>query len=169
MPSISTVHAPQEESSQPRFDPVSCSSVRSTSSSSSLGSMASSYPRPFTRSSMSSFFMIQSVTAPPLLGPRILGRESGTLEVISLTSSIVRPSLSRSCRKVFLSREPVTAHAVQELFRETEIVTLNRNMLVVSRAQPHSVLCVLRVLCGSILSSLCELRVLCRETVAQYP
>src|SRR4029077_19480010 len=56
-PSTRTVHAPQEESSQPRFDPVRSSSWRSTSSSSSLGSIASSYLRPFTRSSMSSFFM----------------------------------------------------------------------------------------------------------------
>src|SRR3981081_1480088 len=58
-PSTSTVHAPQDESSHPRFDPVKSSSWRRTSSSSSLGPMASSCLRPFTRSSMSSFFMMK--------------------------------------------------------------------------------------------------------------
>src|SRR5215472_10078499 len=56
-PSTSTVQAPQEESSHPRLEPVSCNSWRNTSSSNSLGSMASSCLRPFTRSSISSFFM----------------------------------------------------------------------------------------------------------------
>src|SRR5215472_7850658 len=57
-PSTSTVHAPQDESSHPRLEPVNSSSWRSTSKSNSLGSMASSCRRPFTRSSMSSLFMV---------------------------------------------------------------------------------------------------------------
>ena len=57
MPSTGTVQAPQEESSQPRFDPVSCKSWRRASSRSLLGSTAISWVRPLTRSSMSSFFM----------------------------------------------------------------------------------------------------------------
>src|SRR5215469_4235912 len=64
-PSTSTVHAPQEESSQPRLDPVSCNSWRRTSSSSSLGSIASSCLRPFTRSSMSSLFMAKAAGRGP--------------------------------------------------------------------------------------------------------
>src|SRR5579864_204504 len=64
-PSTSTVHAPQDESSQPRLDPVKSNSWRRTSSSSSLGSIANSYFRPFTRSSISSFFMTESVRVYP--------------------------------------------------------------------------------------------------------
>src|SRR4051794_24181980 len=56
-PSTSTVQAPQEESSHPRLEPVNWRSRRRTSSSNSLGSTASSCRRPFTRSSISSFFM----------------------------------------------------------------------------------------------------------------
>src|SRR5215471_11128189 len=56
-PSTSTVHAPQDESSHPRLEPVNSSSWRSTSKSNSLGSMASSCLRPFTRNSMSSLFI----------------------------------------------------------------------------------------------------------------
>src|SRR4051812_40885378 len=51
-----TVHAPQEESSQPRFEPVSPKSSRNVSSSSFEGSMASSWVRPLTRNEISSFF-----------------------------------------------------------------------------------------------------------------
>src|SRR5438445_1256171 len=57
VPSTSTVQAPQEESSQPRFDPVSIRSSRSTSNSSLVRSMPSSRGLPLTFSSMSSFFM----------------------------------------------------------------------------------------------------------------
>ncbi len=41
MPSTCTVHEPQEESSQPRLDPVSCKSRRKASSRSVLDSSAS--------------------------------------------------------------------------------------------------------------------------------
>src|SRR5216683_1713211 len=58
-PSSCTVQAPQEESSQPRFEPVSCRSRRSASRRSLLASIASSYDRPLTRSSMSSFFILR--------------------------------------------------------------------------------------------------------------
>src|SRR5437763_14759481 len=55
-PFTCTVHAPQEESSQPRFEPVSPRSSRKVSSSSFEGSMASSWVRPLTRSEINSFF-----------------------------------------------------------------------------------------------------------------
>src|SRR5262249_33579426 len=55
--SICTVHAPHEESSHPRLEPVSCRSCRKASSRSLLGSIASSCNRPLTRSSMSCFFI----------------------------------------------------------------------------------------------------------------
>ena len=41
-PSTSTVQAPQEESSHPRLDPVRSRSLRNTSSSNELGSIANS-------------------------------------------------------------------------------------------------------------------------------
>src|SRR5208282_6773484 len=66
VPSTSTVQAPQEESSQPRFEPVRPRSRRNTSSSSAFGSMASSWVRPLTRSSMSSFFTEIRL---PVVGP----------------------------------------------------------------------------------------------------
>src|SRR5262249_36187372 len=56
-PSTSTVQAPQEESSQPRLEPVRSSCCLNTSSSNSLGSTAISCVRPFTRSSISSLRM----------------------------------------------------------------------------------------------------------------
>src|SRR3954468_24211528 len=56
-PFTCTVQAPHEESSQPRFEPVSPRSSRKVSSSSFDGSMASSWVRPLTRSDMSSFFI----------------------------------------------------------------------------------------------------------------
>src|SRR5215472_3415965 len=65
--STNTVQAPQEESSQPRLDPVSCNSCRRTSSNSSLGSMATSCLRPFTRSSINSFFMMEEAASLQLL------------------------------------------------------------------------------------------------------
>lgn len=57
IPSISTAQAPQEESSQPRLEPVSPRSRRNTSSRSWLGSTANWCPRPFTRKEISSLFM----------------------------------------------------------------------------------------------------------------
>src|SRR5207244_4450096 len=57
VPSSSTVQAPHEESSQPLLEPVSCRSWRSASSSTLLGSIASSCERPLIRNSMSSFFI----------------------------------------------------------------------------------------------------------------
>src|SRR5271167_1343545 len=57
MPSTCTVHAPQEESSQARLEPVKSRSWRKTSSSSLFGSIPSSCVRPLTCSSMSSFFI----------------------------------------------------------------------------------------------------------------
>jgi len=41
-PSISTVHAPHDDSSHPRFEPVNPKSSRNTSNSNALGSMANS-------------------------------------------------------------------------------------------------------------------------------
>src|SRR5258706_1280365 len=55
-PSSWMVQAPQEDSSHPRLEPVRPRSSLRTSSRSLLGSTASSYRRPLTRSSMSSLF-----------------------------------------------------------------------------------------------------------------
>src|SRR2546421_12948550 len=59
LPPTCTVQAPQDESSQPRLVPVSRKSSRNASSSSLLGSTASSWLRPLTRSSISSLFIYE--------------------------------------------------------------------------------------------------------------
>src|SRR5215471_13566213 len=56
-PSTWTVHAPQDESSQARFEPVRPNSWRSTSSNRAFGCTASSCVRLFTRNSINSFFI----------------------------------------------------------------------------------------------------------------
>src|SRR3954447_18839000 len=89
-PSTSTVHAPHDESSHPRFDPVRSISWRKTSSSSSLGSMASSCLRPFTRSSMSSFFIVSEVPNAPVLRVR-----DPYLHTTSVPFQLIPPSSKR--------------------------------------------------------------------------
>src|SRR5260370_16434431 len=64
-PSTSTVHAPQQESSHPRLEPVRSRSLRNTSSSNELGSIATSCMRPLILSSTRSFFIPSLYLSPP--------------------------------------------------------------------------------------------------------
>src|SRR5262249_18782513 len=114
-PSTSTVQAPQDESSQPRLEPVSCNSWRRTSSSSSLGSIASSCLRPFTRSSMSSFFMKKqsAISKRPEQGPQ--SPQNSTISSLANTNVTIFPNgrsliSSNRIQRKRSSIQPSSAH-----------------------------------------------------------
>src|SRR6476646_2828389 len=110
-PSTSTVHAPHDESSHPRLDPVKSNSWRRTSSSSSLDSIASSCLRPFTRSSMSSFF----------IGSKI---PSAARDLYSLVASEVHASDLRVASSLLydLPSAPIAVNCLFRINRSPQIL-----------------------------------------------
>src|SRR5580765_800550 len=107
-PSTCTVQAPQEESSQPRLEPVSCRSWRNASSSNLLGSMANSYRRPLILSSINSFFIFNR-------GPSAISRQPNPVPLKADGSMKASISKIRLCGKCMLLHAKILHPAAAQL------------------------------------------------------